>query len=570
MAKKSKEKTTKTNTTRNKTTNKKTGKISFFMYLIVLSLIPLLLSISILSIVSIGVIRTQLSNGAKNTLTLISGNLATYCEDNGITAMNASGYYDYLDSLKDKGYEMAIIADGIPCTTSIKNENDYRIREIELTNDEKKLAEGYYQKNIAIEGVVYSGYYTPITQDGKIKAYALACQPKKDITKVSNILMAVFMVLSIILLVSCGLIVLITSRTLMRSLKTADHNINELASGNLKKQSSSKSSISEISNLLYATDALQTNLNTTIGNVQNVSEILTSNIKEVTELSKTSAHHAEDINSYIINMSQSSSSMDENVQDITDQMNNIETCVNDIAISVDQLYEHSNILLQTNNESSDNMKHIIESSQKSAQAVQDISTQIINTNKSISEIDQAVELILAISGQTKLLSLNASIEAARAGEAGRGFSVVAEEIRNLSQQSEEGAAMIRALASTIAEESGKSVELVKTLNTLIKTELESIEDTQNKFEEHSEKIQMSVSEIHTIANQTENLTNSKNQVVANIQTLSVLSEENSANSKEVTSRVSEIINGVKSVNDLCDSINGKAVNLQESVDFFHE
>lgn len=70
----------------------------------------------------------NLEKNAEETLRIVAENLASYCYDNQITAINASGYYDYIDSQKEKGIEMGIIAEGTPCTTSIKNENDFRVR----------------------------------------------------------------------------------------------------------------------------------------------------------------------------------------------------------------------------------------------------------------------------------------------------------------------------------------------------------------------------------------------------------------------------------------------------------
>ena len=159
--------------------------------------------------------------------------------------------------------------------------------------------------------------------------------------------------------------------------------------------------------------------------------------------------------------------MADNVQDINMQMIEIGNCVNDISGNVKQLYDSSETIVKSSDEAKENMDIILKNSEESVTAVNDITTQIKQTNDSIAEIDQAVELILSISEQTNLLSLNASIEAARAGEAGRGFAVVAEEIRHLSEQSAEGAEMIKNLAKTITDKSEKSVNLAEKVRSLI-------------------------------------------------------------------------------------------------------
>ena len=76
----------------------------------------------------------------------------------------------------------------------------------------------------------------------------------------------------------------------------------------------------------------------------------------------------------------------------------------------------------------------------------------------LKETDQVVGLIKAIAGQTNMLGLNAAIEAARVGEQGRGFGVVAEEIRKLAASTGDSIKQIEATLRTIREDSGKNYE----------------------------------------------------------------------------------------------------------------
>ncbi|MBE5872182.1 MAG: methyl-accepting chemotaxis protein [Lachnospiraceae bacterium] len=553
-----------------KTTKPKRHGVSIFAILLLLSILPLVVSISIISISSSSIVRNKLESSTKEALSIVAGNLASYCKENKINAINASGYYDFIDSLQDRGIEMAIIAEGMPCATSIKNENDYRIREIDLSTDPNDIQNGYYNDNLVINEKIYCGYYVPIEAEGKVTAMAFAGQLKDDISTSANDLTGFFVIMAVVLIVISTLIALLVSRGLAKSLELMDKNINILAGGDLSKQNVRKSSVREMYNLTLATSKMQQSLSETIGEVKDVSKDLVESISEVTQRSDSSAANARLITSSMERMSQSSAQMDENVQNINVQMLEIENCVNDISDSVDHLYHNSDNLLQTNGEATESMDIIMKNSRKSVDAVENISSQINHTNDSIAQIHKAVELIISISDETNLLSLNASIEAARAGDAGRGFAVVAEEIRKLSEQSAEGAEMIKNLAHTIAVESSKSVELVTALHNLIALEQQSITKTQTQFEEHSKEIKLSVDEIRSITDKIENLTNYKNNIVSNVQILSGISEENSSNSEEVNSHIVEIIDGVQIVNDQCEIMNGMAGKLIDSVAYFHD
>ncbi|MDQ7094583.1 methyl-accepting chemotaxis protein [Desulfosporosinus sp. PR] len=83
--------------------------------------------------------------------------------------------------------------------------------------------------------------------------------------------------------------------------------------------------------------------------------------------------------------------------------------------------------------------------------------------KAASQIDQTVQLIKRVANQTNLLGFNASIEAARAGEAGRGFTVVAQEIKRLADESRQSVELIRTLIQNIQEVSGKIIPVMELL-----------------------------------------------------------------------------------------------------------
>lgn len=87
-----------------------------------------------------------------------------------------------------------------------------------------------------------------------------------------------------------------------------------------------------------------------------------------------------------------------------------------------------------------------------------LSEEISNVKKISIEINAILDSIKSIADQTKMLGLNASIEAARAGDAGRGFGVVAKEIRNLSQSSKETALKVMALTGKIQQSVDKTID----------------------------------------------------------------------------------------------------------------
>lgn len=549
---------------------KKRFSLSVFVLLMAMAMIPILITILIIGSTTMILTKKNLMKSVEEKLYVVTSNLTGYCDQNNITAMNASNYYEYLDSLKDKNIEMAIIMEGIPCTTSIKNENDFRIRDIEMEKSIEEIGEGFYDETVTIEGKEYFGYYMPIYRDGKVNCIAFAAQPKTDYQNAMRSFTLSVIGVAALLFVASTALCYIAGKKVADIFKKIGHDVDELAKGNIAVRETRKNLIKEFGILTDSTSFMQKNLRETINYVKNTSNDLIGGIHEVTDLSRNNTYIAEQINSTMEDLSDAAASMDKNVQDINCQMNEIGNVVNDIDANVVKLGDDTRTVLKSNEEAMVNMDEILQNSEKTVAAVEDIFGQIKQTNDSIAEIGQAVELILSISDQTKLLSLNASIEAAKAGDQGRGFAVVAEEIRNLSDQSAEGAEMIKRIAEYITDMSRTSVKRIGDVKSLIVKEQESILKTQKKYQELSAHIDNSAREIADIANKTENLTEYKKNVIDNVQGLSAFSQQNTASNEEVTRHVGDMLLEIQRVSNYCEQMNEMALKLDKIMAYFHE
>ncbi len=551
-------------------TPKKQG-CSLFLLLMLLALAPVVLATVILSTTSLHLTRTNLEGSVQTTLHVTADNLAKYCKENEITAMNASGYYEYLDSLKEEDLEMAILADGIPATTSIKNENDYRIREIPMDQDlvSDGGTEGYYDKNVVIEGNAYYGYYIPIMNDGRITAVAFAAERKNDITDALWEIEVVFLICAVGMVLLFGAICFFLSRALSSRMKETGARVDALAEGDLSAQKESHSIVREIRNLLLNTSQMQRNLAQVIGGVQEVSGELLNSVRQVAEGSNATMEQAEQISQAVDQLSAAAEEMAENVQNISDRMDEIGAAVNDISASAGQLQKDSEEMQDNSRKAGEGMEKIMTGSSRSVESVDTITSKIHETNDYIEKIDEAVALIFSISGQTNLLSLNASIEAARAGEAGRGFAVVAEEIRKLSEQSAAGAEQIKELAQGIMEKSGETVEQADVVKDIIREEHDHIIATREQYQQLEQSIRHSAEEIRKIAGETRHLSQQKEDILGNIGSLSAISEENAANNQQVNANIDEILTQIQTVGANCDKMKQISGELENSVAYFH-
>lgn len=165
-----------------------------------------------------------------------------------------------------------------------------------------------------------------------------------------------------------------------------------------------------------------------------------------------------------------------------------------------------------------------------------------NRAKNVTEIVETVE---QIAEQTNLLALNASIEASRAGEYGRGFTVVATEIRKLAEGSKEAVQNINHILESFINEIDQFVKDIEDQYRVLEKENDNLTHLSEETSNTVNTVQQVANLIIQLVNQLDEETESMNQISSNIQTLAAIAEENSASSQEVSANVMNYTNEIK-------------------------
>lgn len=270
-------------------------------------------------------------------------------------------------------------------------------------------------------------------------------------------------------------------------------------------------------------------------------------VEEVAEGTQNQASETENSNQKMISLS-------ENLTDISAQTEAMQEMADNVMRSV----EDGNRIMEVLNEKSDT----------TAEITKELSEEITEVAKRSKEIQGIIGVINGIAEQTNLLSLNASIEAARAGEAGRGFSVVAEEIRKLAEQSKESANQIKTIVEGITETTNRTSRSAKVTESMMQEQVGALKDTISIFKDINEATTELVDKLHAAGTSMNQIMVEKEDVADSLQNIAAISEQAAASVQEINATLSEEMMTITHLAEDAESLKGQMEVMNNSMEKF--
>ncbi len=558
----------------NKGNGTKGKRLDFLRVIMLIGSVPLLSAIIILTICAAMKMENELETSTYARLRACAISVQKYFEwdirEDILEKDDVS--YEFIDSLQKDEIELTFFEGDTRFITSIKDKSGNRVEGTKASEEVwniVKTGKDYQSDGIDISGAKYYVYYTPVcTDDGKVIGMAFAGEKEAIVNDAKNNLMISFVKIALVLTVVYLIILIWLARIIRKPIAKTAADIENIANGNISNEISGSSQIAETDKLITASRILKEKLNDIVSGVNE--HVL--NLQQDTASLKERADFCNDgtkqISQAMEELSVTAVTLAENVQDVNAKSLEMGNAITDIDGDVQVLSDNSNHMDKANEDAAKSIETVLDSSNRSSAIVEKITNQIEETNQAISSINEAVDLIMDITGQTSLLSLNASIEAARAGQAGRGFAVVADEIKKLSEQSAQGADTIKQVADNIFEKSNESVALVNEVRELIGKEQEDISVTKESFEILSKTINDNLVAVSRISEKTKQLDTIKQAIIGNINDLSAISEENAASNQEVSANITNIAESIDEMNAATGHVNNISEELAQLMEYF--
>lgn len=382
-----------------------------------------------------------------------------------------------------------------------------------------------------------------------------------------NRLVSFIVILSLLGLMILFSIIFLVVRKNTRIMGILSNRVSELAAGDfsVEKKINLQLADDELGELHHSINTMFVNTRSLLTNIQETSELVASSSEQLTASVEESTEAIHAVASAIDQVAQDTEKQRQAMNDVSQDMVRRDKAINQMAEKAGAVSQASQQAAEKAHTGATAVEQAVNQMSTIEQSVTESANVVSKLGERSKEIGQIVETISGIAGQTNLLALNAAIEAARAGEQGRGFAVVADEVRKLAEQSQEAAKQIGHLIGEIQSETSRAVATMEAGTKEVQTGSQVVQASGLTFREIIDVVQNVTSQIQEISVAVEELAAGGTQTNVAVQELEAIITDTANQTMSVSTTTTQQTESINEISSSSQSLANVAEKLRQAI-----
>ena len=429
-----------------------------------------------------------------------------------------------------------------------------------------------------IKGEVSSGEYKLNNKDniityGKIKVIGWSFGQyldKQGIQQEVDELSKYFSALGGIVAVIGVLTALIIINLITRNLKKIDNHMTILSTGDLTKgvEENLKKKKDEVGDIAKAINKTQQYISEIISLIKINSYSIDMKSENLSNISSKFVYSTENIAHAIEEVASGSDTQAQELTDTVEIVNKFGRELDKIVVQFEEINTRAVDIDKKAKKSNNSMEMVVQGLLELIVTFSEFKEKINLMDKNIKKVNEFTSVIKSISEQTNLLALNAAIEAAAAGDAGKGFGVVADEVRTLAEKSKTASNKIFEIASDLLKDTRNISSTSEKMNNEIVKQRETIDTSMTSFKEISSSIEEITPRINNVGRYVERLSSNKDDIVIKSENVASISQEISSLAQEISASMEEMKESSLDVSITSKDLKDMTAVMKENVGIF--
>lgn len=377
-----------------------------------------------------------------------------------------------------------------------------------------------------------------------------------------------FIILMIVIIVTLSLLIWILYHFLIKKpLDTLVEGIQQISEGDLTIRVNIDKK-DEFGLLSQAFNRMVDNLRNLILKVSKSTEMVSSYAQELSVTTEQNKNAVQQVHTMAENQAEGARQQNHFVQDSMAAIEESSASIEEISATIQEVTKSAQHTSNIAKDGNDTMDRALIEIRHMGQSTQQVADLINDLGQKSQEIGKIVELINGIADQTNLLALNAAIEAARAGEHGKGFAVVADEVRKLAEQSQRATKDITNLISIIQSQMDKAVHAVDNNKQVVDTGNQVITEGASIFQRIEGDIETVSQQIQHVSIAADELAKGSENIVVAINTIEEIAQTVASSSNNMVTSTKEQSAAIEQITLSANALAKLSKELNDEIKIF--